>query len=563
VGVPRAGGIRAIVLALAAASCQDNARTGPLEGLAQLTISYVCENDFDLENRKPAALIVTYQVVGASESGELRLPAGSADVPSSTRLTTLASGDLTVSSADEASSTVVNHKTSCPAVPTSEPGATTGAWSDPFDWPAVAVHLHQLPNGQVLSWGRMGAPTLWDPSSGGFVTVASSTLLFCSGHSFLADGRLLVAGGHLDDERGLPDANIFDPVSNTWSSVQPMHWGRWYPTNTTLPSGDIVTLAGKDQDGQQVATPEVWHDGSWNSLTGAARILPFYPRTFVAPNGLIFYAGELPQTAYLDVEGSGKWIPVATSRYGRRDYGTAVMYRPGKVMIVGGSDPPDGAPTNTAELIDLNQASPAWQYTGPMNFARRQLNATLLPDGTVLVTGGTSAAGFSNPAGAVHAAELWDPSSSSWKLMASNQVNRVYHSTTILLPDGRLLHAGSGDGKGLPRELNAELYSPPYLFRGPRPVLLSGPDLVGYGQEFPLASDDAAQVVRVTLVRLSSVTHAFDQSQRFIELGIRRVAGGLMVSGPSSGAVAPPGPYLIFLLNRLGVPSVGRAVRVG
>jgi hypothetical protein len=232
-------------------------------------------------------------------------------------------------------------------------------------------------------------------------------------------------------------------------------------------------------------------------------------------------------------------------------------------MIVGGSDPPDGAPTNTAELIDLNQASPSWQYTEPMNFARRQLNATLLPDGTVLVTGGTSAAGFSNPAGAVHAAEQWDPSSGGWKLMASNRVNRVYHSTTILLPDGRVLHAGSGDGPGLPRELNAELFSPPYLFRGPRPALLSGPDVVAYGQEFLLATDDAPQVVRVTLVRLSSVTHAFDQSQGFLELGIRRVAGGLMVSGPSSGAVAPPGPYLIFLLNRLGVPSVGRSLRVG
>jgi hypothetical protein len=284
---------------------------------------------------------------------------------------------------------------------------------------------------------------------------------------------------------------------------------------------------------------------------------------FVAPNGLIFYAGELAETAYLDVSGSGTWTPVATSRYGRRDYGTAVMYRPGKVLIVGGSDPPDGPPTNTAEVIDLVQSSPSWQYTGPMSFARRQLNATLLPDGTVLVTGGTSAAGFSNPAAAVHAAEQWDPDSGEWKVLASNRVNRVYHSTTILLPDGRLLHSGSGDGAGLPRELNAELFSPPYLFRGPRPAILSAPNLVGYGQEFLLTTDDAAEVVRATLVRLSSVTHAFDQSQRFVELGLRKVAAGIMATGPSSGAIAPPGPYLVFILNRLGVPSVGRVVLVG
>jgi hypothetical protein len=525
----RARGIQATVLVLAAASCQDNARTGPPDTLAPLAVTYVCANDFDLENRSTGAITVAYQVVGTSETGELRLPAGSADAPSTTRLTTLASGDLTVSSPGEASSTVPNRGISCPAPPsTSDPRATTGEWSPPFEWPSVAVHLHQLPNGQVLSWGRIGAPTLWDPAGGGFTTVATNTMVFCSGHSFLADGRLLVSGGHLNDERGLPDANLFEPTSNAWASTQPMHWGRWYPTNTTLPSGDIVTLAGKDQDGVDVATPEVWHDGAWRALTGAARVLPYYPRTFVAPNGLIFYAGELPETAYLDVSGSGGWIPVATSRYGRRDYGTAVMYRPGKVMIVGGSDPPDGAPTPTAEVIDLNQASPSWQSTGPMNFPRRQLNATLLPDGTVVVTGGTSLAGFSNPAGAVHAAEQWDPNRGTWRVLASNQVNRVYHSTTILLGDGRLLHTGSGDGPGLPRELNAELFSPPYLFQGSRPVILSSPGVIGYGHEFMLTTDDAGEVVRVTLLGLSSVTHAFDQNQRFVELGLRKVAGGVV-----------------------------------
>jgi hypothetical protein len=367
----------------------------------------------------------------------------------------------------------------------------------------------------------------------------------------------------LSDQHGLPDANIFDPASVTWSSVQPMHWARWYPTSTTLPDGEVVTLAGRDQDGVEVETPEVWTGSSWRSLTGAARALPYYPRMFVAPNGLVFYAGELPQSAYLDVRGAGTWLPVATSKYGRRDYGTAVMYRPGKVLIAGGSDPPDGAPTNTAEVIDLNQSSPSWHYTDPMRYARRHLNATLLPDGTVLVTGGTTSAGFSDPAGAVHAAELWDPASGRWSLLASNSVNRVYHSTTVLLPDGRLLHAGSGDGPGLPRELNAELFAPPYLFRGPRPEILNAPDAIAYGQEFLVATTDAPQVARVTLVRLSSVTHAFDQSQRFVEVALRKVAGGLRLEAPAAAAVAPPGPYLLFILNSLGVPSVAKIVRVG
>jgi hypothetical protein len=239
------------------------------------------------------------------------------------------------------------------------------------------------------------------------------------------------------------------------------------------------------------------------------------------------------------------------------------MYRPGKVLIVGGSDPPGGTPTNTAETIDLNQPSPSWRYSDPMRYPRRHLNATLLPDGTVLVTGGTSSAGFANPAGAVHGAELWDPATGKWQLLAGNSVNRVYHSSTILLPDGRLLHAGSGDGGGLPRELNGELFSPPYLFRGLRPSVLDTPDVVGYGQEFLVSTDDAPQAVRVTIVGLSSVTHAFDQSQRFVELALRRVAGGLMVTAPPSGAIAPPGPYLLFVLNSAGIPSIGRILRVG
>jgi galactose oxidase-like protein len=549
---------------LATAACQDNAKPGFPDALAQLKLTYICGSDFDLQSWNSSALTVGYQVIGTSEAGELSLPPGSDGAPSTTRLTTLTSGDVKISYEGEESAPVANQGTTCSLPPaTPEPQATAGEWTPPFSWPVVAVHLHLLPNGKVLSWGRIGAATLWDPASGDFAAVPSTTMLFCSGHNFLPDGRLLVAGGHLDDQRGLPDANIFDPATATWTSVEPMHWGRWYPTSTTLPDGQVVTLAGKDQDGVDVETPEVWTGSSWRSLTGAVRELPYYPRTFVAPNGLLFYAGELPQSAYLDVSGTGTWLSVATSEFGRRDYGTALMYRPGKVMIVGGSDPPDGAPTNTAEVIDLNQSSPSWLYTDPMRHARRHLNATLLPDGTVLVTGGTSSAGFSDPAGSVHAAELWDPASGRWSLLASNSVDRVYHSTSMLLPDGRLLHTGSGDGPGIPRELNAELFSPPYLFRGPRPEIVGAPNVIGYGEEFLVATDNAPQVARVTLLRLSSVTHAFDESQRFLDLTFGKVAAGLRVVAPNSGALAPPGPYLLFILNGMGVPSVAKVVRVG
>jgi hypothetical protein len=342
-----------------------------------------------------------------------------------------------------------------------------------------------------------------------------------------------------------------------------MRRGRWYPTSTTLADGSLLTLGGRDQQGSEVDLPEVWTGSGWRPLPGARRVLPYYPRMFVAPNGLVFYAGELQETAYLDPAGTGRWIPLAASNYGQRDYGSAVMYRPGKVMIVGGSDPPEGVPTNTAETIDLNGVSPSWRYTNPMSRPRRQFNATLLPDGRVLATGGTSAAGFSNPSGAVHEAEVWDPVSGKWSLLAANRVTRVYHSTTLLLPDGRILHAGSGDGADLPREVNAEIFSPPYLFHGPRPSITDAPETVGYGQQIFLATPDAGQIVRMTLVRLGSVTHGFDQNQRFLELSFRRAAGGLIVTAPARSDLASPGHYLVFAVNEAGVPSIGRTVRVG
>jgi len=177
--------------------------------------------------------------------------------------------------------------------------------------------------------------------------------------------------------------------------------------------------------------------------------------------------------------------------------------------------------------------------------------------------GSTSSAGFSDRAGAVHAAEAWSPETGRWSLLARGQVTRVYHSTALLLPDGRVLHAGSGDGPGLPRELSAEIFSPPYLFQGPRPEVTGAPAAVGYGEQFFLSTPDAGRVVRVTLLRAGSVTHAFDQSQRFLELAFRKTAGGLTVTGPPSPTLAPPGPYLIFILNGTGVPSSGSIVRVG
>ena len=532
--------------------------------LGPLDLVYVCGNKFLATNSTRAAVHVTYRVVGTSEAGGITLPPGPIEDPghSETELETTKRGIVEIYRDGERVVRRRNLKLACGAPPlaglSAASAADGGSWTPQFPWPSVAIHLSLLPTGRVLSWGLLGDPVTWDPATGQFTEVPSQAELFCAGHSLLPDGRVLVAGGHIASDRGIADISIFSPSTGSWARSAPMRRGRWYPTNTTLPNGSVVILAGRDEVGDEVAEPEVWSPSGLRQLAGASLVLPYYPRTFVAPNGLVFYAGEQQTSRYLSTSGSGSWTTVGSRRYGARPYGAAVMYELGKVLYVGG-----GRTTNTAETIDLNLASPTWQWTGSMAHPRRNLNATLLPTGEVLVTGGSSHSSFNDVTQAVRAAEIWNPATGLWRTVASNAVGRTYHSTSLLLPDGRVLHAGSGEGADMPKELNAELYSPPYLSQGPRPAVTGAPELVGWGTTFVMETPDAADIAKVSLIRLGSVTHAFDMNQRFQWLPFVAEPGRLTVSAPANGAHAPPGHYMVFLVNRDGVPSVGRIVKVG
>ncbi|MBA3346757.1 MAG: DUF1929 domain-containing protein [Gemmatimonadales bacterium] len=537
-------------------------------GDAPVRLEYLCGNRFIITNAQRYPVTVTYEVQGTEERGERSLRAAPDGDPafSEVELTVSNDGALALFQGERLLAVRSNDQAPCePAVGPSfsvAGSSSAGAWSDPFAWPIVPLHVHLLRNGKVLTWGKFGAPQVWNPATGGFAAVPSPAWLFCAGHSYLPDGRLLVAGGHISDDHGLPDATIFNPVSNSWSRAAPMRFGRWYPTSTTIGNGEIVTLAGRDQSGKNVLTPEVWTGSRWRALTGARLGLPYYPRTFLAPDGRVFYAGEQATTRYLNPAGSGSWTTVGRRKYGTRDYGAAVMYAPGKIIYVGG-----GRTTRTAETIDLNQASPTWQWTGSMAYPRRHLNATVLPTGEVLATGGSRGTSFNEPNLAVRVAEIWDPTSGAWTSLASNAVNRTYHSTSLLLPDGRVLHAGSGDaiqptGEPAPDERNAELFSPPYLFRGGRPTISSAPSSATYGGTFFVGTPAPEAVTKVSLIALGSVTHAFDMTQRFTWLSFARASGGLNVVAPGSRNLAPPGFYLLFILNGSDVPSVGKIVQL-
>jgi hypothetical protein len=498
--------------------------------------------------------------------------------------------------------------------------STLGQWSTASTWKVEAIHAHLLPIlpngslGKVLVWGK-GYPGTSDPPQVYVWDVAGNTFTqapipasspgntFCGGHAFLSDGTLLVTGGHSSNYNGLKKTNKYNPSASgpgSWTPGLPdMIDKRWYPTTTALPNGEALVISGEITGNPPTynRTPEVWQAGSnrWRPLNKADLGLPYYPYMFVAPqNEKVFLAGPNQLTRYLDTAanftGTTRWHPVANLNYYPRDWGSAVMYAPGKVLIMGGTtcgwyvgNCSPTAVTATAELIDLTSAQPNWTYTGNMVTGARKLhNATLLPNGNVFVSGGSNGTEDPNarpaPSNFVLPCDMWTPPPAGstelgqWSQKASLPGFRGYHSIALLLPDGRVLSAG-GDKATAPNggPLSAELYSPEYLFDSnnqpipntSRPTISAVPTTIGYGSTtFTVNTSNASSIFKVTLVALGSVTHGFNMGQRFVNLSFMRGSGTLTVTPPSGPNLAPPGYYMLFILNNRGVPSIAKMIQL-
>src|SRR5919202_5885475 len=326
-----------------------------------------------------------------------------------------------------------------------------GEWGPVTNWPVVGVHVALLPNGKVLAYDSIGdnatesypvqdhtRATVWDPATGTQtpVNVDTGYNVFCSGLAHLVDGRLFLAGGNKDQAlNGIVQTHIFNPTTNTWSLGPDMAAGRWYPTVTPLRNGEMLITSGR------VDTPEVRTlAGPLRTLSTAPLSQPLYPWMDVAPDGRVFDSGPDPTLRVLDTSGTGAWQTL-TQRDGiNRDYGGHALFDVGKMLVAGG-----GPSTNDARVINFNRATPQVSATAPMAYGRRQHNLTILADGTVLATGGNSSgASLVDLNNGVYAAELWNPATGTWKTLASEQATRQYHSTGLLLPDGRVLSAGGG-----------------------------------------------------------------------------------------------------------------------
>jgi Domain of unknown function (DUF1929)/Bacterial Ig-like domain (group 2) len=479
-----------------------------------------------------------------------------------------------------------------------------GQWSSIKTWPTLAIHATLMPDGSLETWGwrrtdpfNRTAPTTltdrWNPSTDEHKTTwETNTDLFGAGHELLEDGRLFVASGSNptpDEWVGITDINLFSSGSgSSWTASKSMDLPRWYPSVTALPNGEVLVTSGTTDKHTGNYLNEVFTPSSntWRTLTDAARrpghsenfVMPNYPFMHVAADGRVFYAGPTPSTAYLTTTGTGKWENgERQSQNLVRTYGSSVQFDADNILVMGGS-PADIQADSSAMILDMSSnghASP----TGAMASPRRNLNATVLPDGTVLATGGND---LNYDQGQLpRTAELWNPNSGQWNTLAEQQIPRPYHSVGLLLPDATVFTAGGYDGDkssnryekpGDPKQIkyrNAEIFAPPYLFkkdgsgdRAERPQITNAPTSMTYKQNFNLNVSSNAGISKVNLIKLGSVTHGFNFGQRMVKLNFTRAGGTLTVSAPSNANLAPPGYYMLFVIDANGVPSVARMVQV-
>jgi hypothetical protein len=455
--------------------------------------------------------------------------------------------------------------------------APGGQWGSLTTWPIVAVHAVLMSNGKVLAWDGWQQPQptqVWDPATQKFgSTVNAPDSIFCSGTVQLPDGRVLVIGGYgglSTGQIGIVDTNIFNPATNTWTRVADMHTPRWYPDLTELADGRYVAISGASTTATTFAdTPEVYDPtaNTWTALTGVSTSQVHeeeYPFSFLAPNSKVFTIGPEEDVSYFLDANAKTWTSVGASGSFN---GSAVMYRPGKILYSGGaSSITTVTPAqSSARMIDLTAVTPSWQPTSSMASARVYHTLTMLADGKVLAVGGEATSNQTNATTGVLSTEIWDPTTGVWTTGASMSAARNYHSTAILMPDGTVLVAGGGHEEGStdPGQFSSQVYSPPYLFAGPRPTITTAPSSTTYGSNMSITTPDASSIASVNLVSLGAETHQSDMSQHFVPLSFTAGSGTLTVQAPASGALAPPGNYMVFIVNSAGVPSVASIVNVG
>lgn len=467
----------------------------------------------------------------------------------------------------------------------SAPAKRAGIWLPPRRWPVIGIHAFLLPSGEVLHYAYSeaeGAPDerryldgshalVWHPRRETFFDVSWHGTAFCSGHSFLPDGRLFVTGGLMQERcptQGRVETWLFDPFSFEWTQGPDMNSPRYYPTNLTLGDGTVMILSGNDgrceiNPVMELFDPDRGSNGKIVSVSAGARFLPVYPRVHLLPDGRVAHVGPQESTWVWSPQ-SKSWSRLNNTRLRTPRHEGASFVVPGhpyEIMTCGGYADLYGGPTETCERIDFSHPTPTWRLTAPMHYKRAHANAVVLPTGKILMVGGGAHDLYIDP---TFNPELYDPESDSWTLLPAQRFGRMYHSTAILLPDGRVLSAGQDEFPTSPGDSGAwaEIYKPAYLV-GARPRIKSVPEAVALGESLSIAAKGAAKVRSAVLMGLAAMTHSVNMGQRHVELEFSRGAKQqLEITIPDNANLVPPGYYMLFLLNGKGRTSPAALLRV-
>ncbi|HQV88746.1 MAG TPA: DUF1929 domain-containing protein [Nitrosomonas sp.] len=492
------------------------------------------------------------------------------------------------------------HGSIAPTLASGSEAHVKGEFGPLHAWPIIPIAMMLMPDGRVFSYGTtpLGVQTarmhyaIWDPALGtapGAYEVLPNTTytdLFCAGQALIPDtGHGLVVGGDaiINTQRNYANdhINIFDPETDTLTrQTQNMAFKRWYATVVTMPNGEHAILGGRNDKPfagtatipATVATyspiPEMRaKDGTWRSLSSASGTYAygelggqswFYPRAWVDPRGKIFILTHNGPFYKLDTTGTGTLAKYTKRTVISRTNLPSIMFAPGLILSV--------RQGNVAVVVDINgSGEPVVTSAGSLSKDRQFGNATVLADGKVWVNGGSSTG--NDMVGAAYDSELWDPATNTWMTTAVATTPRLYHSTSLLLPDGSVFTGGGGPNPV--KQLNGEIYYPPYLFKtdgsgefAPRPQIIDAPtSMITWDQEFSIEASDS--IARVTLLRVGAATHAFNNETRFYDLAIPQTGNIVTVRSPESANVAPPGFYLLFVWDASGVPSVAKFIKIG
>ena len=480
----------------------------------------------------------------------------------------------------------------------------TGQWSTlPYVMPINPIHVALLSSGNVLVVAgsgncppsQSGCPSgppygpsnnsgalLLNPVTGAITQFSLSWDMFCNGMVLLQDGTALIDGGTIQYTpflNGQPQVAIFDPATNTFTNTANMADGRWYPNLTTLGDGSVMAFSGMNEVGGTNTSVEFYTIGlGWSQQYLAGWTPPLYPRMHLLPNGNVFYSGPGTSSALFDPATTTWTLDVANTNYpDTRKYGTSVLlpltpannYDP-MITIMGGNNPA----TNTTEIIDMGAATPKWVYGLNMSEARIEMNAVILPNGEILAVGGsvndesTHTLSLNADLFNLNSVNLNTnpPNLGTVSSAGANATERLYHSVALLLPDATVWLAGGNPDYGKYNN-TMEIYQPPYLFNSngglaTRPSITSAPSSITYGKTFTVQTPDASTISSVVLVRNGAVTHAFGMDQRLVGMNFSVGSGSLTVTAPPNGNIAPPGYYMLFILNSSGVPSVAQMVQL-